>query len=103
MREPGLRRVDRFPLTFLALAAFPRRSTLLLGLLLSGSGALIEMAQTIPILHRDSDFWTGSRTASVSYPPPHHRFWFPGEDGVRFTEDQIIEHFADGKRQSRDR
>lgn len=39
----------------LAAAAFPRRSLLVVFLALSVFGALIEVVQAIPVLHRDSD------------------------------------------------
>ncbi len=46
-----------YALTGLAVAAFPRRSPLLIAALLSGFGALIEVVQGLPIVHRDEDFW----------------------------------------------
>ncbi len=46
-----------YGLTGLAVAAFPRRSPLVIALLLSGFGALIEVVQGLPIVHRDEDFW----------------------------------------------
>ena len=39
----------------LAAAAYPRARLLSLGLRLSAFGALIEVVQTIPMLHRDGD------------------------------------------------
>jgi hypothetical protein len=46
-----------YALTGLAMAAFPRRSPVMLAALLSGFGALIEVVQGLPIVHRDEDFW----------------------------------------------
>jgi hypothetical protein len=46
-----------YTLTGLAAAAFPRRHILVIALLLSGFGALIEVVQGLPIVHRDEDFW----------------------------------------------
>jgi hypothetical protein len=46
-----------YALTGLAVAAFPRRSPLLIAALLSGFGALIEVVQGLPIVHRDEDIW----------------------------------------------
>jgi hypothetical protein len=46
-----------YALTGLAVAAFPRRHLLLIAALLSGFGALIEMVQGLPMVHRDRDFW----------------------------------------------
>ncbi|HLW23230.1 MAG TPA: VanZ family protein [Steroidobacteraceae bacterium] len=46
-----------YVLAVLAVAAFPRRHPLLLAALLSLFGALIEVVQGLPIVHRDRDFW----------------------------------------------
>jgi hypothetical protein len=46
-----------YVLTGLAAAAFPRRSVLVLGALLSAFGAFIEFVQGLDIVHRDRDFW----------------------------------------------
>ena len=46
-----------YGLTGLAVAAFPRRSPIGLAALLSAFGALIEVVQGLPIVHRDQDFW----------------------------------------------
>lgn len=46
-----------YTLTGLAAAAFPRRHILLIAALLSAFGALIEIVQGLPIVHRDRDFW----------------------------------------------
>jgi hypothetical protein len=46
-----------YALTGLAAAAFPRANLLLIAALLSGFGALIELVQGTPLVHRDMDFW----------------------------------------------
>jgi hypothetical protein len=46
-----------YTLTGLAVAAYPRRNLLALALMLSAFGALIEIVQGLPIVHRDRDFW----------------------------------------------
>ncbi len=46
-----------YALTGLAAAAFPRARIFLIAALLSGFGALIEIVQGTPIVHRDMDFW----------------------------------------------
>jgi hypothetical protein len=46
-----------YALAGLAVAAFPRRHPLMLAALLSLFGALIEVVQGLPIVHRDRDFW----------------------------------------------
>jgi hypothetical protein len=46
-----------YGLTGLAAAAFPKRPLLLIAVLLSGFGALIEYVQGLPMVHRDRDFW----------------------------------------------
>ena len=46
-----------YGLTGLAVAAFPKRNLFLLAVLLSAFGALIELVQGLPIVHRDRDFW----------------------------------------------
>jgi hypothetical protein len=46
-----------YTLTGLGVAAFPRRRLWVIGILLSGLGALIEFAQGLSIVHRDRDFW----------------------------------------------
>jgi hypothetical protein len=46
-----------YALTGLAVAAYPRRNLLLLAVLLSAFGALIEIVQGLSLVHRDRDFW----------------------------------------------
>lgn len=46
-----------YTLAVLAAAAFPARGLFLIGLMLSAFGALIEIVQGLPVVHRDRDFW----------------------------------------------
>jgi hypothetical protein len=46
-----------YGLTGLAAAAFPKRPLIVIAVLLSGFGALIEFVQGLAIVHRDRDFW----------------------------------------------
>jgi hypothetical protein len=46
-----------YGLTGLAAAGFPRLHVLIIGAALSGFGALIEVVQGLPFVHRDEDFW----------------------------------------------
>jgi len=46
-----------YGLTGLAVAAFPKRNVLLIGVALSLFGALIEFVQGLPMVNRDRDFW----------------------------------------------
>jgi hypothetical protein len=46
-----------YGLTGLAVAAFPRRQLIVIAVLLSAFGALIEFVQGLPMVHRDRDFW----------------------------------------------
>jgi hypothetical protein len=46
-----------YGLTGLAVAAFPRRNLFVIAALLSSFGALIEIVQGLPMVHRDRDFW----------------------------------------------
>jgi VanZ family protein len=54
-------------LAALAAAAYPRTSLLKIGLGLSAFGALIEIVQMIPILHRDAEFvdWIADTAAAA--------------------------------------
>jgi VanZ family protein len=44
-----------YTLTLLAMVAFPRRNLLILAVLLSAFGGLIELVQALPIVNRDCD------------------------------------------------
>ncbi|MBL6751639.1 MAG: hypothetical protein ISP90_14020 [Nevskia sp.] len=46
-----------YVLAVLGAVAYPASALVLLGASLSAFGALIEVVQAIPALHRDSDFW----------------------------------------------
>ena len=46
-----------YALTGLGVAAFPRGRLWIIAALLSAFGALIEIVQGLPIVHRDRDFW----------------------------------------------
>jgi hypothetical protein len=46
-----------YALTGLGAAAFPMRRLWVIAVLLSAFGALIEIVQGLPIVHRDRDFW----------------------------------------------
>jgi len=46
-----------YVLTGLAVAAFPRQNLFVVAALLSAFGALIEIVQGLPMVHRDKDFW----------------------------------------------
>ncbi len=46
-----------YGLTGLAVAAFPKHRLIVIALLLSGFGALIEFVQGLSFVHRDRDFW----------------------------------------------
>ncbi len=46
-----------YGLAGLAVAAFPRRNLLLIAVLLSVFGGLIEVVQGLSVVHRDRDFW----------------------------------------------
>jgi len=46
-----------YALSGLGAAAFPGRRLWVIGALLSAFGALIEIVQGLPMVHRDRDFW----------------------------------------------
>ena len=46
-----------YALSGLGAAAFPGRRLWVIGALLSALGALIEIVQGLPMVHRDRDFW----------------------------------------------
>src|SRR5258708_4288736 len=57
-----------YVLTLLAVAGFPRRSSWLIGVSLSLFGALIEVVQAMPSVHRDADWhdWLADTIAIVA-------------------------------------
>lgn len=46
-----------YVLTGLAVAAFPKQNLFVVAACLSAFGALIEIVQGLPLVHRDRDFW----------------------------------------------
>ena len=72
-----------YALTGLAVAAFPRSNLALLAALLSGFGALIEIAQGLPFVHRDRDFWdwVADSIAIACALAPMLLFWWRREAG----------------------
>jgi hypothetical protein len=70
-----------YGLTGLAVAAFPRHKLLVIAVLLSGFGALIEFVQGLPIVHRDRDFWdwVADTTAIVAALSPMILVWWRRE------------------------
>jgi hypothetical protein len=70
-----------YGLTGLAVAAFPRQKLLVIAVLLSGFGALIEIVQGLPIVHRDRDFWdwVADTTAIIAALSPMILVWWRRE------------------------
>ncbi len=72
-----------YVLTGLAAAAFPQHKILFLAAALSGFGALIELVQALPMMHRDGDVqdWladtlaVGAALAPMALLPWRRRFW----------------------------
>ena len=46
-----------YVLSLLGAAAFPKRSLIVIGIVLSGLGAVIELVQATPLVARDGDFF----------------------------------------------
>ncbi|HEY3636521.1 MAG TPA: VanZ family protein [Rhizomicrobium sp.] len=57
-----------YTLTVLALAAFPRRSPIVIAVLLSAFGGAIELVQALPIVNRDADImdWAADTIAVLA-------------------------------------
>ncbi|MDP9084407.1 MAG: hypothetical protein M3N50_11675 [Pseudomonadota bacterium] len=55
--DKALHFIAFYGLTGLALAAFPKTRLWIIAASLSGVGALIEVVQGLPFVHRDEDFW----------------------------------------------
>jgi hypothetical protein len=55
--DKALHFIAFYGLTGLAVAAFPKARLWIIALSLSGFGALIEVVQGLPFVHRDEDFW----------------------------------------------
>ena len=70
-----------YVLTYLFVLAFPKRNVFVLGLLLSAFGALIEIVQGLPIVHRDRDFWdwVADSMAIASALAPMLLVWWRGQ------------------------
>ena len=71
-----------YGLTGLAAAAFPKRNLIIIALLLSGFGALIEFVQGLPMVHRDRDVWdwAADTIAIVAALSPMVLVWWRGID-----------------------
>jgi hypothetical protein len=69
-----------YALTGLAVAAFPKRNLFLIAALLSAFGALIEVVQGLPLVHRDRDFWdwVADTIAIISALAPMLLVWWRG-------------------------
>ena len=67
-----------YTLTGLAVAAFPKRNLFVVAALLSAFGALIEIVQGLPMVHRDKDFWdwVADTVAIVSALAPMLLYWW---------------------------
>jgi hypothetical protein len=72
-----------YGLTGLAAAAFPKRHLIVIALLLSGFGALIEFVQGLPVVHRDRDIWdwVADTIAIVAALSPMALVWWRGMAG----------------------
>jgi len=70
-----------YVLTGLAVAAFPRQNLIVVAALLSAFGALIELVQGLPVVHRDRDFWdwVADTLAITSALSPMLLFWWRGQ------------------------
>jgi hypothetical protein len=70
-----------YVLTGLAVAAFPKQNLFLVAAWLSAFGALIEVVQGLPIVHRDRDFWDWvADTIAISCAlAPMLLFWWRGK------------------------
>src|SRR5882672_733862 len=70
-----------YALTGLGVAAFPRHRLWVIGALLSAFGALIEIVQGLPIVHRDRDLWdwVADTIAVVAALSPMLLVWWRGQ------------------------
>ena len=70
-----------YVLTGLAVVAFPKRHLFVLAALLSAFGALIEIVQGLPMVHRDRDFWdwVADTIAIASVIAPMALVWWRGQ------------------------
>src|SRR5271154_6245123 len=69
-----------YALTGLAVAGFPKNRLWVIAVLLSSFGALIEIVQGLPIVHRDRDFWdwVADTIAIISALAPMLLVWWRG-------------------------
>jgi hypothetical protein len=70
-----------YALTGLGVAAFPRSRLWVIAVLLSAFGALIEIVQGLPIVHRDRDFWDwmADTLAIIAALSPMLLVWWRGQ------------------------
>jgi hypothetical protein len=70
-----------YVLTGLAVVAYPKRNLLVLAASLSAFGALIEIVQGLPMVHRDRDFWdwVADTVAIASVLAPMALVWWRGQ------------------------
>jgi hypothetical protein len=82
-----------YGLTGLAVAAFPRRNLFLIAAILSSFGAIIELAQALPIVHRDCDIWdwVADTTAISAALAPMLLVWWRRQvnSGQKYIETKI--------------
>jgi hypothetical protein len=73
-----------YALTGLAVAAFPKANLAVVAALLSGFGALIEIVQGLPMVHRDRDFWdwVADTIAIVCALAPMLLYWWREQVGA---------------------
>jgi hypothetical protein len=70
-----------YVLTGLAVVAYPKRNLFVLAAMLSAFGALIEIVQGLPMVHRDRDFWdwVADTIAIASVLAPMALVWWRGQ------------------------
>src|SRR5271169_3132018 len=82
-----------YGLTGLAVAAYPKRNLFLIAAILSAFGALIELVQALPIVHRDCDFWVwvADTTAIIAALAPMLLVWWRRQvsSGQKYIETKI--------------
>ena len=82
-----------YALTGLAAAAFPTRNLLVIAALLSAFGALIEVVQGLPMVHRDRDFWdwVADTVAIIFALAPMLLYWWRQQaaSGQKYTDTKI--------------